>query len=176
MGARADGEIIRAAADTGPLLHLAEAGADFVLGRLLEAVCPPSVVEELQRHFPGLWGNYERQGWIKALVLGEEAAAQSQAWQMAGLLDRGEADALALAREAGIGCLITDDAAARLLGGSLGLAVRGSLGLVMEAARLGVLRRSEARVKLAALRDSSLWVSERVYAEALRLLEDMPEA
>lgn len=94
---------------------------------------------------------------------------------MAGVLDRGEADALALARESGIDYLITDDAAARLLGGSLGLTVRGSLGLVLEAARLGVLSRSEASTKLAALRDSSLWVSERVYAEAQRLLNEMPE-
>lgn len=175
MGARANDEIIRAVVDTGPLLHLAEADAGFLFERLLDAVCPLRVVEELQRHSPGLWRDCEQQGWIKASVLGNEADAQSQAWQMAGLLDRGEADALALAQELGIGCLITDDAAARLLGVSLGLSVRGSLGLVLEASRLGVLGRCEARTKLAALRDSSLWVSERVYAEALRLLDEMLE-
>lgn len=83
--------------------------------------------------------------------------------------------ARALAQELGIDCLITDDAAARLLAGSLGLTVRGSLGLVLEAARLGVLNLCEAKTKLAALRDSSLWVSERVYAEAQRLLDEIPE-
>lgn len=175
MGARADGEIIRAVVDTGPLLHLAEAEAGFLFERLLDAVCPLSVVEELQRHSPGLWRVCEQQGWIKANALGNEADAQSQAWQMAGLLDRGEADALALAQELGIDCLITDDAAARLLGGSLGLTVRGSLGLVLESARLGVLTCREAKTKLATLRDSSLWVSERVYAQAQHLLDEMSE-
>ncbi len=175
MGARTDVEVTRAVVDTGPLLHLAEAEAGFLLGRLLAAVCPFSVAEELQRHSPNMWQTCEEQEWIKVNALGDVATAQSQAWQMAGLLDRGEADALALAQELGIGCLVTDDAAARLLGGSLGLTVRGSLGLVLEAARLGVLNRHEAKAKLVALRDSSLWVSERVYAEALRLLEDMPE-
>ncbi len=175
MGARADGEIIRAVVDTGPLLHLAEADAGFLFRRLLDAVCPFSVVEELERHSPGRWRICEQQGRIRANSLGDEANAQSQAWQMAGLLDRGEADALALAQELGIDCLITDDAAARLLAGSLGLTVRGSLGLVLEAARLGVLNLCEAKTKLAALRDSSLWVSERVYAEAQRLLDEIPE-
>lgn len=80
---------------------------------------------------------------------------------------------MALAQERKIDHLITDDAAARPLASSLGLTVRGSLGLILEAARRGLLSGDEARVKLAALRDSSLWVSERVYAEALRLLEEI---
>jgi len=51
--------------------------------------------------------------------------------------------------------------------------VRGSLGLVLEACRLRLRSHQETEAALAALRGTSLWVSERVYAEALRLLEEM---
>ncbi len=58
---------------------------------------------------------------------------------------------------------------------SLGLTVRGSLGLVLEAARLGKLTLDDAEIKLSSLRKSSLWISERVYLEALGLLGEMPK-
>lgn len=103
------------------------------------------------------------------------AQAQSLEFQVDGLLDRGEADALALARQCGIGWLLTDDAAARFLASSFGFSVRGSLGLVLEAARLHILTHDEAKTILAALRDSSLWISARIYSEALRLLAEIAE-
>lgn len=173
MGAPAVDEVIRCVADTGPLLHVREANAGSLLGRLLEATCPPSVAEELETHAPGLWSAHAREGWLRLAALGHSAAMQSLAWRKAGLLDRGEADALALAQELKIGCLITDDAAARLMATSLGLQVRGSLGLVLEAARRGLLTLREARDTLVALRSTSLWVSARVFGEALRLLDEM---
>jgi len=175
MGATTDNGLIHAVTDTGPLLHVFEAGADFLFDQLLRAVCPISVVAELEKHSPGLWNGYAGRGWIHAKELGYAASVQSMAWQQAGLLDRGEADALALAKELGMDLLITDDAAARLMGTSLGLKVRGSLGLILEAARVGLLDRHGAKTALAALRSSSLWLSERVYAEAIRLLEEIPE-
>lgn len=173
MGSQSDQRVIHAVVDTGPLLHFHEAGVEFLLGDLVVALCPQSVTEELEKYAPGLWHSQVHAGWLTVIALSSDARIQSQAWQKAGLLDRGEADALALAQESEIGCLLTDDAAARLIATSMGLTVRGSLGLVLEAGRRGLLNHVEANAALLALRSTSLWISERVYGEALRLLDEM---
>jgi len=46
--------MIRAVADTGPLLHLHEAGAAFLLPSLFMVICPPGVANELAAHAPGV--------------------------------------------------------------------------------------------------------------------------
>ncbi|MGF1655513.1 MAG: DUF3368 domain-containing protein [Verrucomicrobiales bacterium] len=173
MGSQQDRRLIRAVLDTGPLLHFHEAGLDYLLGHLVAGFCPQIVADELENLAPGVSDAHIVAGWLKVKQLTEAACQQSRDWQRFGLLDRGEADALALAQESKVGCLLTDDAAARLIASSLGLVVRGSLGLVLEAGRLGMLSHQESRDALRALRGSSLWLSERVYAEALRLLGEM---
>jgi len=72
------------------------------------------------------------------------------------LLHLREAEAIALARYLKPDWLLTDDAAARLLGQSLGLEVHGSLGIVLWAAATGYLNRSEADAILERLKNSSL--------------------
>ena len=92
--------------------------------------------------------------------------AEAAGWQQAGLLDAGEAEAVALARQLNAQWLWTDDAAARLFAQTLGLEVHGSLGIVLWAAALGHLNRADAEVALDRLAQSSLWISARVLAEA----------
>jgi len=86
--------------------------------------------------------------------------AEAEAWQQAGLLDAGEAHAIALARQLNVDWLLTDDAAARLFGQSLGLEVHGSLGVVLWAAAVGHLTRAEAESALNRLaHDNSFLIS-----------------
>ncbi len=173
MGSQSDGGLIRAVLDTGPLLHFHEAGIDHLLGQLVAGICPQSVADELENLAHGVSDAHIFAGWLEVKPLTKAACEQSYDWQRSGLLDRGEADALALAQESKVGCLLTDDAAARLIASSLGLVVRGSLGLVLEAGRAGILNYKESQDALRALQGTSLWLSERVYSEALRLLDEM---
>ncbi|MES1167009.1 MAG: DUF3368 domain-containing protein, partial [Pseudomonadota bacterium] len=113
--------MMRWVADTGPVLHLAEAEALDLLPMLGEVVLPPAVREELLRQrFP-----VKLPAALRVLPLNEDHRAEAQDWRKAGLIDRGEAEAIALARQTGAG-LLTDDAAARLLATTLGLQARGS--------------------------------------------------
>ncbi len=157
--------------DTGPLLHLVEAGSLHLLEPVGEVHIPGMVDREMCHH-EASWST-SKPHWIELIVLVEPHATEAHAWQQAGLLDAGEAEAIALARQLRADWLLTDDAPARLLAESLGLEVHGSLGVVLWAAAVGHLTHAEAEAALDNLADSSLWVSARVLAEAKVALDKL---
>lgn len=81
--------------DTGPLLHLAEALMLYVLRLAGDLHIPPLVVVELAQHSP----TQPIPEWITMDTLAASYDAEAAAWQQAGLLDAGEAEAIALARQ-----------------------------------------------------------------------------
>jgi len=132
----------RLVADTGPILHLHEAGAIHLLPLVGKVIMPPSVLAELNTHAPTLWpGPLPHH--LKLQTLSPAAQHQALGWQKAGLLHGGEAEALALALELKPDWFLTDDAAAHKGVGN-----------------------AEAEALLAAWEKSSLWMSPRVRAEA----------
>lgn len=130
---------------------------------------PPLVVEELARHLPV----QPIPEWITVDSLSPVYDAEAVVWQQAGLLDAGEAEAIALARQIEADWLLTDDAAARLLATELGLEVHGSLGIILWAAAVGHLDYDEADRALMQLVRSSLWISNKILVEAQSALREM---
>jgi predicted nucleic acid-binding protein len=123
--------------DTGPLLHLHQAGGMELLAYLGEVHITPVVWNELPRHTP----SFRTRGypvWLKLSHPSAAAALQAAQWG-ARVLDAGEAEALAYAQETQADLFLTDDTAARTLGESLGMHVRGSLGVILFAATSGHL-------------------------------------
>ena len=157
--------------NTGPVLHLHEAQVLSLLSLAGEVHISNAVASELQDLIES-WQT-TRPAWVRVQTLDPARAAQAAAWQQAGLLDAGEAEALALARQLSADWLLTDDAAARLLGQMLGLEVHGSLGVLLWAAAVGHLSREEAGAALDRLGRSSLWISARVLAEAKVALAEL---
>jgi len=155
--------------NTGPLLHLREAQALDVL-RLAGEMHIPKAVDAEMRYLDPAWRT-QRPTWVTVETLVEPFAAEAIAWQQAGLLDLGEAEALALARQLQADWFLTDDAAARLVAQVQGLEVHGSLGIVLWAAAVGHFDRAEAEAALERLAQSSLWISARVRAEAWAALK-----
>ncbi|HXG68902.1 MAG TPA: DUF3368 domain-containing protein [Blastocatellia bacterium] len=111
--------------------------------------------------------------WIAVTPLSAPDADDAIAWQQAGLLDRGEAEALALARQLNADWFVTDDTAARVLAKSVGVEAHGSLGIVLWAAAAGHLTRAPAEEALNRLANSSLWISARILAEARAALDQL---
>ena len=156
-------------ADTGPLLHLIEADA-LALTRLVgDLHIPPQVNAELAY----LLSDWESPAWLKIEALAALHAAEATTWQQSGLLDPGEAEAIALARQLRADWLLTDDAAARLFAAQMGLEVHGSLGIVLWAAAVGHLDHAQADQTLTRLAASSLWISHRILAEARSALDEI---
>jgi predicted nucleic acid-binding protein len=151
----------RIVADTGPILHLQEAGAMQMLPLVGDIFLPSLVAAELRSHNPALPPKF-----VKPQTLPATAQRRALEWQRAGLLHGGESEALALALELKPDWFLTDDAGARLLAESLGVEVHGSIGVVLWAAARRIVKQPEAESFLAGLEKSSLWMSPRVRAEA----------
>jgi predicted nucleic acid-binding protein len=161
--------MIRWVADTGPLLHLAEAGASHLIPLLGEVVLPPAVQTELRR-FHSTTALIQTQ---PILLLNATSEAAAEDWCKAGLVHRGEAHAIALARQIDADYLLTDDAAARLLAASLGLRARGSLGIILWLAGQRRIGAADASGYLDRLASSSLWGSPRIMTEARAALQQL---
>ena len=157
--------------DTGPLLHLAEADALSLLKYLGEIHIPTVVALEMAEHFPRLKKTLP--AWLIINGLEQFHARRASEWQSAGLLDGGEASAIALAQQINADWLITDDNAARLFAQSIDMEVHGSLGVVLWVALKGNLTRSEAEYVLQRLHKSSLWISDNILAEAIATLDEI---
>lgn len=81
-------------------------------------------------------------------------------------LDAGESAVLALALEQQGSQAVLDDLAARRCAGSLGIAVQGTLGLLLVAKRSGLI--AEVRPLIHTLRQAGFYMSDEVVQRALR--------
>jgi predicted nucleic acid-binding protein len=158
----------RLVVDTGPVLHLHEAGALHLLPLIGEVFLSPRVAAELRSIIPVL-----PPSWAKNQPLSLSAKQRALEWQSAGLLHGGESEALALALEIKPDWFLTDDAAARLMAESLKIEVHGSIGVLLWATANKLVKMSEAQSLLPGLEKSSLWMSPKVRAAARAALEEL---
>ncbi len=156
--------------DTGPILHLLEAGALGLLENLGQVFVPAAVEIELGRLVEN-W-KVSRPSWLvqRNVVKGGSTTAGEAGPLGLGL---GESEAILLAREIEADWLLTDDAEARLIAHLAGIEVHGSLGVVLRAAMIGELASSEAHRLLDHLAETSLWISETVLARAHAELDSL---
>ncbi len=148
--------------DTGPLLHLHQAGVADLIAGMGEIYVTPQVWTELLRHAPSFRQNGPP-AWLRLITPSSKALQQAFEWLQAGLLDEGEAEALAYAQEIEADLFLSDDTAARTMGQSLGQQVRGSLGIILYLAATGILDQSKAFQVLDDLENqSTLWMSAKV--------------
>lgn len=159
----------RVVSNTGPLLHLYEAQALALLNTVGEVHIPRAVDAEISQYIPAWQTQRPEQLLVSSLTTSH--AIEATAWQQGGLLEAGEAEAIALTRQIHADWFLTDDTTARLFAQSLGIEVHGSLGIVLWAAAVGHLARSNAEAALNRLAQSSLWVSARILAEARAALD-----
>jgi predicted nucleic acid-binding protein len=155
--------------DTGPLLHLHEAANLDLLQHTGVIAIPQAVEREMVQHVRE-WRTRKPQ-WITVTPVRTPYDAQALEWQQSGLLEAGEAEAIALACQLSAAWFLTDDAAARVFATVLGLEVHGSLAIVLWSAARKHLSREEAVAALDRLAHSSLWVSVQVLAEARAALD-----
>ena len=124
--------------DASPIIGLSAVGKLFLLKQLYEKVLiPESVAREIYEGEPGQPGIEELRGadWITTQSNGNSFLVRA----LDGELDKGEAEAIALAIELRADLLLVDERRARKVAGRLGLQVVGVLGVLVEAKRRGLL-------------------------------------
>lgn len=139
--------------DAGPLIHLHELDCPDLLADLSPLIAPDAVWDEVRRH-----RSHIEHGSIKGFqIVPASWAFSPQLAVLADTLDlaAGETAALALAEQYGLGMLLTDDAAARLAGESLGLQVHGTIGILVRSIRRGLRSRDNVLEILRTIRERS---------------------
>lgn len=124
--------------DASPIICLSAVGRLDLLRQLYDEVwIPTSVQEEIDRGGPGQPGVTELRSadWIFAKPAQDEILMRA----LDGELDRGEAEAIALAQELKADLLLIDERRGRAVASRLGLKAVGILGVLMEGKRRGLL-------------------------------------
>lgn len=150
--------------DTGPVLHLREAGILDILRAAGEVIVSAAVDVELGRLVAG-WPR-SRPRWLHVRRLQSRQRADPMVRQLERELGAGEVEAIVLARTLRADWLLTDDAEARAIAQLAGLEVHGSPGVLLWAAVSGRFPEGDAHAALDRLARSSLWISARVLEEA----------
>ena len=154
--------------DAGPIIHLDELGCIDLFAGLGDLIIPEVVWQEVQRHRPTL--SIESIPSAR-IVPSEPVDATLQALARAFDLDAGEIAALAVLRQRSARMLLCDDSAARLAAESLGVEVRGTIGLIVRAIRTKLRTPEEVRHLLTNLTSqSTLHVSQALLRQVLSQL------
>jgi len=162
--------------DAGPLIHLARIGLLDLLRETYSSITIPLEVKAevvdrgREKGFADgfLIEEAIRKGWILVVdvVMSDEFL---ELCKQAGA-GRGEAEVLRYAKETGSLALL-DDESPRNLAVSLGIPVRGTLGVLVESVRRGRLARLAALKKLDELSDI-MYMSSELYKLARKALEE----
>ena len=155
-------------ADAGPLIHLSLLGKIDLLPSLYGRVLIPDLVhDEVVRAGTGRPGSMEIQGatWIDV----EPHEPDADLFRLLrSELDPGEAAAIWLGLNRRAEYLLSDDRQARLAAERLGLTVRGTLGVLAESKRRGLIL--EVSPLLRELQRQGVWLSEKLVEAVLKSL------
>ena len=157
---------MKAAANAGPLIALGKLGLLQLLHRLYDTVLVPTAVyaEAVTRGIE--LGQSDAHAIQLAIARHEllvvdasETGPPDGDWATA--LDAGERSAIHLARQEDADWVLLDDQLARENAQRLGLKVKGTLGIIVEAYRRGLMTSEEVEVVFRAILDrDDIWISD----------------
>ncbi|MEX0805150.1 MAG: DUF3368 domain-containing protein [Candidatus Binatia bacterium] len=156
----------RPAVNASPLIFLSRAGLlDMLKLEGEEIVIPRSVAEEIQRRGADdlTVQAIEKVPWL-TVIEAPPISDTIRAWD----LGEGENTVLAWGHTNPGTVIIVDDLAARRCAATHGIPVRGTLGLILTAKKRGLI--FQARPVLENLRQSGMYLSDRVLNQALALV------
>jgi len=152
-------------ADSGPLIALAKIGKLHILHELFgEVVIPRAVWVEVVERGAGKPGSGEVKvaEWIRIVEVKDDLGVEILERE----IERGEAEAIVLAKELGASLLLLDEKIPRIIAKSLGLKVAGSLAVLFMAKKRGILN-EDLDLLISELRRKGVYFSDKV-VEALR--------
>jgi uncharacterized protein len=151
--------------DAGPIIHLSQIRLLRLLPSLYEQILIPDLVyREVVVEGDALPGSAELREaeWVQQVPHDPEASLFQL---LRTQLDPGEAAAIWLAMERKAALVLSDDRPARLAAEQLGIAVRGTLGILVEAKRRGEI--PEIAPIIGELKSQGVWLSERLVERVL---------
>lgn len=149
--------------NTGPLIALGSAGQLDLLHQLFEQVIIPDHVrsEILAGRNDLAVRNFQNAPWIQVRVVTQHAMPLLEM-----SLDQGESAVILLALETLPDVVLIDERKGRKVAADVyGLHVRGTVGILLDAKKLGLVPRVDTII--ATMRQQGYWLDDRIVAEAL---------
>lgn len=160
--------------DASVLIHLAKVGYFYLLRGLYgELVMATGVYLEVVERGWGFPGSLEtekavREGWMKVMRVNDKTGV-TDLMRRCGI-SLGNAETVQLAVESRAELVLADEAEVRMLIEEHSVEVRGCIGVLIEAARRGVISTNEAEKGIENLVETGYRVSDNVLNQARRLL------
>lgn len=151
--------------NTTPIISLSLIGRLSLLQQLYgELLVPPAVHREVLAGGASRVGvaEFRTADWLRQVPLNDPARADLLAD-----LDRGEAEAIALAQEVGAHLLLVDERLARRHAERIGIAISGTAGVLLRAKEEGLVK--EVGPSLDQLRRGGIHLGEELVERVLRL-------
>ena len=143
--------------NSSPLIALTRIHRLDLVPRILDSILiPPAVAREIRPSIPDV------PHWLQVRAPTKSPSALASR----GRLGDGEWEAMALAIEVGAAAILLDDRPARRLAKKAGLSVVGTLGLLLEAKKAGLI--ASLRPELDKLLETSFFLSQQLYDQVLR--------
>lgn len=164
-----------------PLIYMARLGRLHLLEEIFSRIqIPPEVkIETVDRgKSKGYSDAYVieyalNEGWVVTDPLTRENWRRSEALaQMTGI-DEGEAQAIILAKQKDQELILIDQTNAREVARQLGLRPRGTISIILTAARRKLITKLDAKQMLADLIEVNFYVSAKIYRDALKAIEKL---
>lgn len=156
--------------NTSPLVNLAAIEKLHLFRKLYgEITIPTAVLHEIVTKGKGQPGSEEIKDakWVKKVEVKNTALVES----LTLTLDKGEAEAIALAKEQNAELLIVDERLAREIAHHLGINYIGILGVLREAKEKNLIKKIKRYLDLLR-KDAGFWLSDKVYEEILKLEQE----
>lgn len=161
---------MKVVADSSVLISLSAINQlELLRKRFSEVAIPRAVREEVVIEGKGQPGTQEVQSsnWIRV----QDVKDRSFVRLLEAELDRGESEAIALARELKADLVLLDEKDARLRGKRVGLRILGTIGILIWAKKAGHI--SSLQAQLNALRDEAKFrISTELYEQALKSVSE----
>ena len=149
---------MKAVADSGPIIHLAEIDCLKALKIFKTIIIPEEVLNELSKKKENHLNKLKN---IKSIQLQAEYKDNAKIFSEEYELHLGEAEAIALAIQEKINLFLTDDLEARTTAKEYHLEVHGTVGIILRAFKENVLTKEETIKKVNELhKNSSLFITK----------------
>jgi predicted nucleic acid-binding protein len=152
--------------DSGPLIALSKLNLLFILQELFgEIIIPKEVWREVVERGKGKAGSeaIRKAKWIKVRAVGDELSVEVLCRE----IEKGEAEAIILAKRMNADVLILDERIPREIAGAIGLKVVGSLALIHEGIERGLVNQTLEEITKK-MRERKIWISDEIIERVKR--------
>ena len=150
--------------DSTPIISLLRIGQlEILKDTYQEIIIPYAVLDEVTIKDTRFWKKHD---WIHAIAIKNLAAKE----MFSSALHAGEVEVMLLSKEIGADLVIMDDSLARRHAKYLGLTVTGTIGVLLRAKSIGVIK--NIAPVLNKLIQNGFYISDNVFREIMRLADE----